>query len=314
MLFHSIDFAIFLVLVFALYWTVGRSNHKIQNWILLVSSYIFYGWWDWWVVLLLMTSSTTDYLVGQKLMSTTHQVKRKLWLLLSLGVNLGLLSYFKYFNFFIDTFVSSFTFLGFNIEATAVDIILPIGLSFYTFQTLSYTIDVYRNKVEATNDWVEFFTFVGFFPQLVAGPIERASNMLKQFRTARVFDINEAKDGMRQILWGLSKKIVVGDTCGRIVDEVFTNYSAHTASTLLMGTFLFSIQVYCDFSGYSDIAIGLGKLFNIRLRQNFNFPFFSMDIREFWSKWHISLTSWFRDYVYIPLGGNSGSKLSLIHI
>ena len=304
MLFNSIEFGVFLPVVFFLYWAIGPKNIKTQNALLLAASYVFYGWWDWRFLSLIILSSLVDYLVGAALGRTADQKKRTLLLLTSLTINIGALGFFKYFNFFAESFSEAFTLLGAHIPATRLNIILPVGISFYTFQTLSYTVDVYRKRLEPTHDLLSFFTFVSFFPQLVAGPIERASNLLPQFGRERVFDYGIAADGMRQVLWGLFKKIVIADNAAIYVNDIFTNYHDYAGSTLLLGAFFFALQIYGDFSGYSDIAIGVSRLFGFSLMQNFNFPYFSRDIAEFWRRWHISLTTWFRDYVYIPLGGS----------
>jgi len=306
MLFNSIDFAVFLPVVFILYWFVFQRNLRMQNLFLVVASYVFYGWWDWRFLSLIMFSSAVDYLVGRNLAKTENQKGRMLLLLVSIIVNLGFLGFFKYFNFFAESFADAFTLLGASIEPTRLNIILPVGISFYTFQTLSYTIDVYRERLEPTRDIVSFFAFVSFFPQLVAGPIERATNLLPQFYCRRKFDYGNAVDGMRQILWGLFKKIVIADNAAVYVNDIFSNYTDYSGSTLLLGVIFFSFQIYGDFSGYSDIAIGTARLFGFSLMQNFNYPYFSRDIAEFWRRWHISLSSWFRDYVYIPLGGSRG--------
>lgn len=306
MLFNSIEFTIFLPIVFALYWFVTDKNLKAQNGLLVLASYVFYGWWDWRFLSLIIFSSAVDYLVGISLSKTNKQQKRKLLLLTSICVNIGLLGFFKYFNFFAESFANAFTLLGKPIEAVRLNIILPVGISFYTFQTLSYTIDVYRRKLEPTKDIVSFFAFVSFFPQLVAGPIERATNLLPQFYKKRIFEYDKAVDGMRQILWGLFKKVVIADNCAELTNMIFENYTDMNASTLVFGAIFFTFQIYGDFSGYSDIAIGTSRLFGFNLMQNFAFPYFSRDIAEFWRRWHISLSTWFRDYVYIPLGGSRG--------
>ncbi len=308
MLFNSIEFAIFLPIVFFLYWFVSNKDLKFQNSLLVVVSYVFYGWWDWRFLSLIVFSSSIDYFVGIGLSKINEQKKRKLLLLLSIAVNLGFLGFFKYFNFFAESFADAFTLLGKHIEPTRLNIILPVGISFYTFQTLSYSIDVYKRKLEPTKDAISFFAFVSFFPQLVAGPIERASNLLPQFYKKRTFDYDKAVDGMRQILWGLFKKIVIADNCAQFANQIFENYSDLNGSTLVLGAIFFTFQIYGDFSGYSDIAIGTARLFGFNLMQNFAFPYFSRDIAEFWRRWHISLSTWFRDYVYIPLGGSRGSK------
>lgn len=306
MLFNSIEFSIFLPIVFALYWSLGRAEIKMQNLLLLGASYLFYGWWDWRFLSLIAFSSVLDFCIGQGLGTIENERKRKYLLILSLLVNLGFLGFFKYFNFFTESFANAFTWFGYPIEAARLDIILPVGISFYTFQTLSYSIDVYRRKLEPAKDMLDFLAFVSFFPQLVAGPIERASNLLPQFSKERSFDEQQASDGMRQILWGLFKKVVVADNCAIYVNDIFTNYGDYSGSTLLLGAVLFAFQIYGDFSGYSDIAIGVARLFGFKLMRNFAFPYFSRDIAEFWRRWHISLSTWFRDYLYIPLGGSKG--------
>ncbi len=312
MLFNSIEFVLFLPIVFLLYWFGTKRNIRIQNFLLVAASYFFYGWWDWRFLSLIIFSSVVDYSVGIALGKTTDEKRRKLLLLASVLVNIGFLGFFKYFNFFAESFAEAFTFLGRPIEAGRLNIILPVGISFYTFQTLSYSIDVYRKKLEPTRDAVAFFAFVSFFPQLVAGPIERATNLLPQFTRRRTITYEQAADGMRQILWGFFKKIVIADACAGQVNEIFTNYSSYNGSTLVLGAVLFAFQIYGDFSGYSDIAIGTSRLFGFSLMRNFAFPYFSRDIAEFWRRWHISLSSWFRDYVYIPLGGSRGSTWNKI--
>lgn len=272
----------------------------------MIASYIFYGWWDWRFLSLIIFSSLVDFFVGIGLYHNYDQKKRKILLLTSIIINLGFLGFFKYFNFFAQNFADAFTFLGKPIEVTRLNIILPVGISFYTFQTLSYSIDVYTRKIEPTNDILAFLAFVSFFPQLVAGPIERAINLLPQFYRKREFDYDRAVDGMRQILWGLFKKMVIADNCATYANSIFNSYTAYSGSTLLMGVFFFAFQIYGDFSGYSDIAIGTGRLFGFNLMRNFAFPYFSRDIAEFWRRWHISLSTWFRDYVFIPLGGSRG--------
>ena len=308
MLFNSLDFAIFLPIVFLLYWFVVQKKLKLQNALIVVASYFFYGWWDWRFLSLIIFSTVVDYLVGQKLRSEEKQSKRKVLLWTSILVNLGFLGFFKYYNFFLENFVDAFSLFGMQINANSLNIILPVGISFYTFQTLSYTIDVYKKKLEPTKDFIAFSAFVCFFPQLVAGPIERATNLLPQFYKKRTFEYHKAVDGMRQILWGLLKKVVIADNCAVFVNSIYDNFSILSSEILIIGIFLFSFQIYCDFSAYSDIAIGTAKLFGIKLSQNFSTPYFSRDIAEFWRRWHISLSTWFRDYLYIPLGGSRVSK------
>lgn len=312
MLFNSFEFAIFLPVVFLLYWFVFNKNVKWQNLFLLVVSYIFYGWWDWRFLLLIAFSTTLDFCVGVQLAKINNNKKRKLIFSLSCLVNLGFLGFFKYYNFFIDNFISACDNLGYHPSITVIKIILPVGISFYTFQSLSYTADVYLEKTKPTSDFILFAAFISFFPQLVAGPIERAINLLPQFENKRRFNYEEAKQGMQQILWGLFKKIVIADSLSVYVDQIFGSYNTLPGSTLLLGAIYFSIQIYCDFSGYSSIAIGTAKLFGFTLMQNFSYPYFSKNAAEFWRHWHISLSTWFRDYVYIPLGGSRGTLSKVI--
>ncbi|MGB3151469.1 MAG: MBOAT family O-acyltransferase, partial [Maribacter sp.] len=308
MLFNSLDFAIFLPIVFLLYWFVFKDNLKQQNMLVLVSSYIFYGWWDWRFLSLILFSTLVDYLVGLKLEKEANVFKRKFFLWISIFINLGFLAFFKYYDFFLENFISAFSFFGVEISASSLNIILPVGISFYTFQTLSYTIDVYRGKLKPCNDFIAFGSFVSFFPQLVAGPIERATDLLPQFYLSRKFDYEKAVDGLRQILWGFFKKIVIADNCAEFSNLIFDNSDNYNGSTLILGALFFTFQIYCDFSGYSDIAIGTSKMFGFELKRNFAVPYFSRDIAEFWRRWHISLSKWFRDYLYIPLGGSKGGK------
>ncbi|QXP66303.1 MBOAT family protein [Polaribacter sp. AHE13PA] len=307
MLFNSIDFAIFLPITFVLYWFVTNKNLRLQNFLIITASYIFYGWWDWRFLSLILFSTIIDYSIGISLSNQNNQRKRKILLYISILINLGFLGFFKYYNFFLDNFISAFSFFGTKINASSLNIILPIGISFYTFQTLSYTIDVYKKKLEPTKNFIAFSAFVSFFPQLVAGPIERATDLLPQFYIKRHFDYTKAVDGMRQILWGLFKKIVIADNCAQNANIIFNNSYEYSGSTLILGAVFFAFQIYGDFSGYSDIAIGTSRLFGFNLKQNFAFPYFSRDIAEFWRRWHISLSTWFRDYLYIPLGGSRGS-------
>nr|WP_319398917.1 MBOAT family O-acyltransferase [uncultured Carboxylicivirga sp.] len=307
MLFNSIEFAIFLPIVFVLYWFVISKNLKLQNLLIVGASYLFYGWWDWRFLSLILFSTMVDYIVGRTLGKESNENKRKVLLWISICVNLGFLGFFKYYNFFLDNFIEAFTLLGKPVRVSSLNIILPVGISFYTFQTLSYSIDVYKRKMEPTRDFIAFAAFVSFFPQLVAGPIERATHLLPQFYKKRVFDYTQAVDGMRQILWGLFKKVVIADNCAEYANQIFNNSADFNGSTLLMGAVFFTFQIYGDFSGYSDIAIGTSRLFGFDLMRNFAFPYFSRDIAEFWRRWHISLSTWFRDYLYIPLGGSRGS-------
>ena len=316
MLFNSIQFAIFLPIVFLLYWWVfdsliGKSKWQLmlQNAFLVVASYVFYGWWDWRFLLLIALTSLCSWGSGIFIGKAKTKRKAKLWMWLNIILNIGILAVFKYYDFFVTEFARLF---HLSTDGLLLKVILPVGISFYTFQALSYTIDVYRGKIEPTKDIVAFFAFIAFFPQLVAGPIERATNLLPQFLKKREFNYNNATDGMRLILWGLFKKIVVADNCALFVDQVFSSSNSQSGSTLLLAAIFFTFQIYCDFSGYSDIAIGTAKLFGIKLMRNFNVPYFSRNIAEFWRRWHISLTTWFRDYVYIPLGGSRVSKAKVV--
>ena len=306
MLFNSLDFAVFLPIVFILYWFVTNHNLRLQNALIVVASYVFYGWWDWRFLSLIIFSTLVDYSIGRRLKNEENLKIRKTLLWTSIIVNLGFLGFFKYYNFFLDNFIAAFSFFGHEINANSLNIILPVGISFYTFQTLSYTIDVYKKKLDPTEDFIAFSAFVCFFPQLVAGPIERATNLLPQFYKKRTFEYDKAVDGMRQILWGLFKKVVIADNCALLVNQAFENHEVLNGSTLALGAIFFSFQIYGDFSGYSDIAIGTSRLFGFNLMQNFATPYFSRDIAEFWRRWHISLSTWFRDYLYIPLGGSRG--------
>lgn len=309
MLFNSIDFAIFLPIVFILYWFVTKNNLRLQNLLIVISSFLFYGWWDWRFLSMILFSTILDYSIGIGLLNQENEKRRKILLWISILVNLGFLGFFKYYNFFIDNFINAFRFFGSDIQPNTLNIILPVGISFYTFQTLSYSIDVYKRKIEPTRDFIAFSAFVSFFPQLVAGPIERASHLLPQFYSRRTFDYSKAVNGMRQILWGFFKKIVIADNCAEFANQAFNDSVDHSGSTLVLGALFFAFQIYGDFSGYSDIAIGTSRLFGFDLMRNFNFPYFSRDIAEFWRRWHISLSTWFRDYLYIPLGGSQGGTI-----
>ncbi len=307
MLFNSFDFAVFFPVFFILYWVVYK-NLKLRNAFLLVSSYVFYGWWDWRFLFLIIFSSIVDFIVGGFIYKTEKKKKKRLLLIVSLVSNLGLLAYFKYTNFFIDSFINSFNFLGGSLESFSLNIILPVGISFYTFQTLSYTIDIYRDKIKPVKEWLPFFTFVAFFPQLVAGPIERASHLLPQFYKKYNFDYDRVKSGLLLALFGLFKKMVIADRLAILVNQVYNNPTEYSGIELSVATVFFAFQIYCDFSGYSDIAIGLSRTLGFDLMKNFNSPYFSKSITEFWRRWHISLSTWFRDYVYIPLGGSKKGK------
>ena len=312
MLFNSLNFSIFLPIVFLIYWLGTKRNLKFQNILLLISSYFFYSCWDWRFLFLLIFSTLLDYYTGIKMSESKNQKVKKNWFWISVSINLGFLGIFKYYNFFAESFASAFNEIGLNVTPWSLKVVLPVGISFYTFHGLSYVIDIYKNRIKAERNFIDYAVFVSFFPLLVAGPIERANHLLPQIQKERTFDYTKAVDGLRQILWGLFKKIVISDYCAIYVNQTFDNYDAHNGSTLILGAILFAFQIYGDFSGYSDIALGTARLFGIDLLRNFAFPYFSRDIAEFWRRWHISLTTWFRDYVYIPLGGSKEGKWSSI--
>ena len=309
MLFNSLEFLIFLPIVFLSYWFVFQKNLRVQNLLLLISSYVFYGWWDWRFLSLIFLSTVVDYFVGLQIYDSNDKKMKKPFLWISILFNLGLLGFFKYFNFFIDSWIDLLGTIGFTQKSTwTLNVILPVGISFYTFQTMSYSLDIYHGKLKPTKDFISFASFVSFFPQLVAGPIERASNLLPQILNSRIFKYEQGVQGLRLILYGMFKKVVIADSLAPQVDTIFENYATLNGGVLLLGLIYFSFQIYCDFSGYSDIAIGTSKLFGFELMSNFKFPYFSRDIGEFWRRWHISLSTWFRDYLYIPLGGSKGGK------
>lgn len=312
MIFNSFDYLLFLPIVFLLYWKVFTKSLALQNSFILVCSYVFYGWWDYRFLSLIIISTVIDYYVGLQIEKSKSKRSKKWYLYTSILANLGLLGVFKYFNFFSSNLEAGLSSLGLDMLAPTLDVVLPVGISFYTFQTLSYSIDVYRGKLKPIKSFSTFAAYVAYFPQLVAGPIERATNLIPQFSSNRTFSYTNSVDGLRQILWGLFKKVVIADNCAEWVNIIFESPEAYNGSTLAVGAILFAFQIYGDFSGYSDIAIGTSKLFGIRLMKNFAFPYFSRDIAEFWRRWHISLSSWFRDYLYIPLGGSQTSKIATI--
>ena len=312
MLFNSFEFLIFLPAVFLLYWFVFKPL-KWQNLFVVAASYLFYGWWDWRFLILIAITTFCSYASGLLIQKYAgRRTRRRIVCATNILLNLIILGIFKYLNFFGENFALLLDALGFKCDWVTLDILLPVGISFYTFQALSYTIDVYRGNIQPTRNIVAFFAFISFFPQLVAGPIERATNLLPQFLVPRKFDYAKAVDGMRQILWGLFKKMVVADNCAVAVNMIFDQYQSFDGFTLFIGGLLFTFQIYGDFSGYSDIAIGTARLFGINLMRNFNYPYFSRNIAEFWRRWHISLTTWFRDYVYFPLGGSRRGKWKTI--
>ncbi|MBM1104648.1 MBOAT family protein [Aurantibacter crassamenti] len=309
MLFNSIEFAIFLPIVFTLYWFVVNKSIKLQNLLLVSASYLFYGWWDYRFLSLIFLSTIVDYFIGINIEKQDSVKNQKLLLWSSVIFNLGVLGFFKYFNFFIDSWINLFNSIGYSMKSDwTLNIILPVGISFYTFQTMSYTIDIYQKKLKPTKDFISFAAFVSFFPQLVAGPIERATNLLPQILKNRKFNYEQGAQGLKLILWGMFKKVVIADSLAPMVDDIFGDHQSYEGGTLWLGAIYFSFQIYCDFSGYSDIAIGISKLFGFELMSNFKFPYFSRNIGEFWRRWHISLSTWFRDYLYIPIGGSKNGK------
>jgi alginate O-acetyltransferase complex protein AlgI len=314
MVFNSLEYFIFLPILFLLYWFVFQKKVKVQNLLVLVASYFFYGLWDWRFLFLIIASTIIDYCIGWAIHNNSDSnTKRKFWLWCSVVFNISLLGFFKYYNFFADSFLEMFQLFGYEIKSSwTLSIILPVGISFYTFQTMSYSLDIYYKRLTPTKDFLSFATFVAFFPQLVAGPIERASNLLSQITSPRVFKYDQITAGLKLILWGLFKKMVIADSLAPMVDDIFANYHDYSSSTLILGITLFSFQVYGDFSGYSDIAIGTAKLFGVELMSNFKFPNFSRNVAEYWQRWHISLSTWFRHYVYIPLGGSREGKFKAV--
>ncbi len=305
MVFNSITFLVFFVLFFFTYWWVSRKGSvKTRNAWLIIGSYIFYGWWDWRFLSLIIISSLADFGLGISIFNSRSARGRKIALVASLLINLGLLGFFKYFNFFIESFARFLELFGLQPSISTLAIILPVGISFYTFQTMSYTIDIYRKKLEPTRSILQFMAFVSFFPQLVAGPIERATRFLPQFSNLKTFDYQRTVGGLRLVLWGFFKKVVIADNMGVVVNALYAQPENYPGWPMLLGAVLFAFQIYADFSGYSDIAIGLGRMLGFDLMTNFRKPYFSKSLTEFWHRWHISLSTWFRDYVYIPLGGN----------
>lgn len=306
MLFNSINFVVFLIVVYTFYWLLDNKKLVVQNSLLLFVSYFFYACWDWRFLFLLIFSISLDYFSGIKIENARSKRAKKLWLWTSIAINLGFLGVFKYYNFFVDSFQDLLSNFGFEIHPWTISLVLPVGISFYTFHGLSYVIDIYNDKIKAEKNIVDYSLFVSFFPLLIAGPIERATHLLPQLKVKRAFDYSKTVDGLRQILWGLFKKVVIADQCAKHANLIFDHYQNYSGITLLAGAVFFAFQIYGDFSGYSDIALGTARLFGIELLQNFSFPYFSRNISEFWRRWHISLSSWFRDYLYIPLGGGKG--------
>ncbi|SEA89155.1 D-alanyl-lipoteichoic acid acyltransferase DltB, MBOAT superfamily [Flavobacterium gillisiae] len=312
MFFNSFAFAVFLPIVFVLYWFVFNKNKSSQNLLLIFASYYFYSCWDWRFLFLLVFSTFLDYYTGIQIEKSQNSNIRKFWFWLSVIVNLGFLGIFKYYNFFASSFAELIQSVGFKSSPFLLDVVLPVGISFYTFHGLSYVIDIYNSRIKAEYNFVDYSLFVSYFPLLVAGPIERATHLLPQVKVQRVFDFEKAKEGISQIVWGFFKKVVIADSCAIFANQIFDTYPSQDSFNLILGAVYFAFQIYGDFSGYSDMALGMSKLFGIDLLKNFNYPYFSRDIAEFWRRWHISLSSWFKDYLYIPLGGSKGSKVKQV--
>jgi len=309
MLFNSVEFAVFFPIVFFLYWFVINKNPKTQNLFLLFASYVFYGWWDWRFLILLILLSLTNYFIGIEIDKNESVKKRKIWFICALVINIGILGFFKYFNFFIDSFIDLISLTGYDLPRTGIKIILPLGISFYVFLSLSYIIDIFKKNLVANTNIVEVLLSLGFFPIILAGPIQRPSSLQLQIKKQREFNYNKAVDGLRQILWGLFVKVVIADNLAFYVDDVFSNFLNYSGSTLFLGALFYSIQIYADFSGYSDMAIGIAKLFGFDIMRNFKYPYLSRNITEFWKRWHISLTTWFRDYIFLPLSFTLSSRI-----
>jgi alginate O-acetyltransferase complex protein AlgI len=306
MTFTTLTFFVFLALVLVLYWLLRERGP--QNTLLIIASLVFYGWWDWRFCVLMLASTCVDYVAALVMASSDDPRVRRMAMIASAMVCMGLLAFFKYFNFFAESFATTAAAFGWHVDTLTLRVVLPVGISFYTFQSMSYTIDVYRGQLRACRSFRDYLAFVTFFPQLVAGPVNRASHLLGEFQRDREFDLSEAVDGCRQALWGLFKKMVIADNLAPLVDAAYTEPEAYSGGRLVLATVFFAFQIYCDFSGYSDIAIGVSKFFGVTLMRNFAYPYFSRDIGEFWRRWHISLSTWFRDYVYIPLGGSRGTR------
>ncbi len=308
MFFNSYSFALFFPVVFVLYWFLTNRKLATQNFLLLVASYFFYACWDYRFLFLLIFSTLLDYFTGLKMYRAENKNSKKFWFWLSVGINLGFLGVFKYYNFFEKSLADALAQAGIHTDFYTLKIILPVGISFYTFHGLSYVIDIYKDRIKPVTNFIEYSVFVSFFPLLVAGPIERATHLLPQIQKPRVFEYNKAVDGLKQVLWGLFKKMVIADNCAAYANIIFNDSASYSGSTHLMGVLFFTFQIYCDFSGYSDIALGIARILGFELLKNFSYPYFSRDIAEFWRRWHISLSSWFRDYLYIPLGGSRGGR------
>ncbi len=317
MVFNSLVFVLFFSVFFAVYWGIHK-NLKLQNLFLLSGSYVFYAYADWRFLSLLVGVSLLNYLLGIFIEKAKSKKQKKYLLNMGLIQGIGGLAFFKYFNFFITSFNDAFNSIGVHLGIQTLHIIVPLGISFFTFRTISYLLDVDKGKVTATKDWVVFFNYVSFFPSVLSGPIDKAITFVPQLERKRTFDYTQATDGLRQILWGLFKKVVIADNCASISSQIFDQYQVLPASSLLMGAFIYTIEIYADFSGYSDMAIGFSRLIGFNISRNFDFPFFSQNIAEFWRKWHISLTSWLTEYVFTPLSiafrdwGNLGIILAIV--
>jgi alginate O-acetyltransferase complex protein AlgI len=312
MFFNTLSFAVFLPIVFVLYWFVFSKTNGLQNSFLVAVSYFFYSYWDWKFMFLLLFSTILCYFSGIQIENSSKEINKKIWFWFSIIVNLGFLGIFKYYNFFAFSFSEALSSIGIKSSPLLLDLILPVGISFYTFHGLSYVVDIYYNRIASEKSLINYALFVSYFPLLVAGPIERATHLLPQVKLKRSFEVERAKEGICQMIWGLFKKVVIADTCATYANAIFDNYTTMNSYSLILGAVYFAFQIYGDFSGYSDMALGMSKLFGLDLLRNFNYPYFSRDIAEFWRRWHISLSSWFRDYLYIPLGGSRGSKLKQI--
>jgi len=308
MFFNSLNYAFFLPIIFICYWFFSFKSYRIQNIQLLLASYVFYAFWDWRFLFLLMFSTLLDYFTGLQIHASTSKQNKRIWLTISVITNLGFLCFFKYYNFFSSSFAILLGHFGLISHASTLSLILPVGISFYTFHGLSYVFDIYNEKIKPRTNIIDYSLFVSFFPLLVAGPIERATHLLPQVEKPRTFDYSKTLNGLRQILWGLFKKMVIADNCAEIANKIFDHSTPYNGSALAIGAIFFSFQIYGDFSGYTDIALGTARLLGFELLQNFSYPYFSRDIAEFWRRWHISLSSWFRDYLYYPLGGSRGGK------
>lgn len=308
MTFQSLEYLIFFSILFILHWTLFSKRKEHQNGLIVVASLVFYGWWDWRFLGLLIITTLSTFLSSRWMDNTNDAKKRKFLLVGTIVINVGILFFFKYFNFFVQSFIDALSLMGMSVNVTTLHILLPVGISFYTFTALSYTIDVYQHKVESTNDALAYFAYVMFFPSILSGPISRAQKQLPQYFSRRNFDFDKSISACKLILWGGVMKLCLADRLGIYVDTIYANIAQHNGTTLFITSILYSIQIYADFAGYSLMAIGFGKLLGIDLQTNFIRPYFAKTVTDFWRRWHISLTTWFRDYIYFPLGGNRCSK------